>query len=82
MTTLENIVTESTKEPIELPRLTVQATFLTYGRIGTQLGLAADAYKALPDSITVQAATESLREIIKACDATIKYANRLLEGNR
>jgi hypothetical protein len=79
---LEAIVTEQTTEPIELPRLTVQATFLTYGRIGTQLDIAGRAYKDLPDASTVQSAAESLKEIIKACEHVIKSANRLMEGNR
>jgi hypothetical protein len=80
--TLENIITEQTQEPVELPRLTVQATFLTYGRIGTALEQSHTAFKAIPEQSTPQATTESLKEIVKCSEAIIRHANRLMEGNR
>ena len=82
MTTLNSIVESVSAEPLELPRLTVAATFATYQRIGTQLDNAVTAYKAIPEAIGERSASESLKAMIASAEAIIKHANRLLEANR
>ena len=69
-------------DPPELPRLTVAQTFITYQRMGKALETACASYKALPDVNSVQDGASTLTDLIRACEAVIKHAQRLQEGNR
>lgn len=79
--TLNAILAESTKEPPELPRLTVAQTFVHYNRLRLSLNHAVNACSLVPDSSTNDVAAQ-LKEIITRCEIAIKTANRMLEANR
>lgn len=78
---LDRIVAEATADPPELPRLTTAGVFLAYHQLGNQLGIAADLFKDLPAD-DQRNSTVRLQGIVKACEAAIVKAQRLLEANR
>jgi len=78
---LDSILAKHAEEPPELPRLTVSQAFITYERAGIQLEAACALYKQLPKVSSVQAGNEVLKDFIKAAEAAIKHAARLLEAN-
>lgn len=82
MSTLEQITAAATAEPVELPRLTVANTFVTYNRLVAQLRVAGELGVHLPDCNTPQDSDACLKDLVKACESVIRYANRLLEANR
>ncbi len=78
---LDAIVAQQSAEPPELPRLTTAQVFFTYVQLGAQLDVAKDKYKAIPCAAPMNC-TEHLKDIVKACEAAIAKAQRLLEANR
>lgn len=82
MTTLEQIAETTTAEPIELPRLTVANTFITYNRLMDQLRNAAEAGQKLPTCNLPLESVEALKAIVRASEAVIKYAGRLIEASK
>jgi hypothetical protein len=79
---VDSIVAKSAEESPDLPRLTVANTFMTYQRLGGQLEAACGHYKALPDAKHSLDTTNGLKELIRACEAAVKHATRLLEANQ
>jgi hypothetical protein len=79
---LGKVTASMSADPPELPRLTVAQTFITYQRIGTALESACAGYKELPNVSSVDDGRRALTDIIRGCEAVIKHAQRLLEGNR
>jgi hypothetical protein len=81
MALLEAIVTEETKEPPELPRLTSSDVFVHYWRIGNALTQSAKAHQDLLEA-QPKHATELLLQIAQNGEQMTKWAMRLLMANR
>lgn len=82
MTTLEAITRPDEAAPIELPRLPVANTFITYNSLLLALRNAGEAASKVPESSSLQATADALKDVVRYCEGAIKHAQRLLEANR
>lgn len=80
-TVLDSIVSQSSQESPELPRLTAANVFIHYARMGLAIDRLGASYRRLPDA-TQQGLTDELKQIMKEADSIAKYAARLVEANR